>query len=398
MNEKYKTELMWTLPLNGTFGKKAENLYNNTPVILDCGWNIPRSIVIPYEYYQMEGGNYYMLDDISEHFKDCEFVAIRSSSPDEDLGGRTPGLYHSEKVRHKDRNKAMSQLESVLRSYYNPQAFFRREKEGLPTRGMSLLVQEWLPTKFCGSFSDIGETAVLLFADATNGIEAMLKPSRRKLFVNSKGEIDMNSHYITTYDQQWAKGLRRITNQLPSLGEKGWELEFSVTDEKEYILQTTPIKKQPRFEVISTDNNIFDSREVIGTGTFKTNGILYLPYGGNFDMNNFDKKNKDYCLVVSGGCISKAPNNEFNPLTNASNARALIYVNPLGYFSGLGSFAAHTEAYIRDLEGCGLVGKFTNKFKKIMSGKERDTKPLFLKTNLLIQTDEIEQKANMEIV
>jgi hypothetical protein len=403
MREEYRIEAMWTLPVRGTLGRKAENLYRNTGAILGCGWNVPRSMVIPYEYYQMEGGIYYMCDDIAETFRDCKFVAVRSNSPDEDLGERTPGLYKSVKINphatdREERNEAINDLGRVVSSYNCKEAVKRRKRLGLGERGMSLLVQEWLPTAFCGSFSDIGETAVLLFTDTTQGIEAMLRPSNRKLFVDQQGDIVMNSHYITTYDQKWAKDLRRITNRLPSLDERGWELEFVITNGKNYVLQTTPIKKQPRFEVVATEHNIFESREVIGTGSFRTKGMLYLPYGKGFDMRSFNRRNRDYCLVVSGGCISKAPTNKFSPLGDASNARALFYVSPTGAFSGEGSFAAHAESFIRNNGCCGLVGRFTNYLKTKMSGKEEDFTPLFLDIALLIQADEIEQKTNVEIV
>jgi len=398
MNESYIAEGMWTIPLKGTFGKKAENLFKNTDTILKCGWNVPHSMIIPYEYYNREGGIFYMLDDISEHFRDCEFVAVRSSSPDEDLGERTPGLYRSEKIKHQDRKKALNQLEKVLSSYYRPQAVQRREKNSLEYKGMSLLVQEWIPAAFSGSFSDIGETAVLVFTDPTKGIESMLKPSKMKFFVDLNGKITMNSHYITTYDQEWAMGLRNITNNLPSLKEKGWELEFVINERGKYILQTTPIKKQLRFEVQETENNIFYNKEVIGTGIFRTKGILYLPTTDEFDMNLFDASNKNYCLVTNYVMTSsKSSEMGLNPLTKANNAKAFFCVSPEGRFQGLNSFAAHVEAFVRDGGCCALAGRFTNEFKDTMSGQIGDI-PAFLHTNLLIQADEIEQKANVEII
>jgi hypothetical protein len=399
MNEQYRQDQMWTLPVRGTLGRKAENLYRNTQTILRCGWEVPKSMVIPFEYYQKKGGIYYMLDDITACFPDSEFVAVRSNASNEDDGIRIPGLYLSKKVAIQDRHNAINDISLVLSSYESDFARRKRREKGLPRGHMSLLVQEWIPTAFSGCFSDLGEIGILRFTDPTRETEAMNTPSvRQKLFIDNQGNIKMNIHHITTYDQEWAKSLRNLTNKLPNLNERGWELEFVTVDGGKYILQTTPIKKQPGFEVKETEENIFHSREVIGSGEFRTNGILYLPYGESFDLAKFDRRNKDYCLVVSGGCISKATTNKFNPLHLASNARALLYVSPEGIFSGLGSFAAHAETFIREGERCGLVGMFLNDFRIKMSGKDNDYEPLFLDTKLLIQTDEVEQKANVEMV
>jgi hypothetical protein len=390
---------MWTLPVSGTLGKKAENLYRNTQTILDCGWKVPRSMVIPFEYYSREGGIYYMLDDITACFPNSEFVAVRSNAPDEDGEERTPGLYVSKKVAIHKRHSACDDLGKVLGSYESSIAEKRRKRKGVQNTGMCLLVQEWIPAAFSGCFSDIGEIGILRFTNPTYGTESMIKPSvRDKLFVNSSGEIVPNTHYFTTYDQTWAKNLRRLVSSLPNLGKKGWELEFVISEQGEYILQTTPIKRQPRFEVRKTRNNIFECREVIGSGMFETNGILYLPTG-EFDMPSFDRAHRDYCLVICGNVITRSSHRGFpDPTNEASNARVLMYVNPDGRFIGLEGFAAHAETFIRESDRCGLVGKFINSFRHEMSGKLDDFKPLFLDTKLLIQADEIEQEANVEII
>jgi hypothetical protein len=403
MKEKYRTEAMWTLPVRGTLGRKAENLYRNTATILNRGWRIPRSMVIPYQYYSMQGGIYYMMDDIAETFRDCAFVAVRSNSPDEDVGERNPGLYLSKKINphaidREERNDAINDLGSVIGSYNSGEAIRKRKRSGLKERGMSLLVQEWLPTAFCGSFSDLGEIGYLVFTDPTQGIESMIKPSRNKILVDINGEITMNTHYLITYDQEWARELRGLTNTLPNLGRKGWELEFVITEGGKYILQTTPVKKQQKFEVKETKSNIFHNRDVIGSGEFRTNGILYLPTTG-FDMQSFDERHKDYCLVVCPHLLtSKASQMEINPLRKANNFRALFCVSPSGSFESVHSFASHVETAIREGECCGLVGRFTNKFQETMSGNITDIHPLFLDTKLLIQADETEQKANVEII
>jgi hypothetical protein len=399
MSDEYKTEDTWTIPVRGTFGSKAENLYKNTETILNGRWKISRSMVIPHEYYSLQGGIYYMLDDISKCFDNSEFVAIRSSSPDEDLGERTPGLYVSEKVRHHYRREAIDQLQRVLGSYHSNAAKRRREEKGIAETGMSLLVQEWINSECSGSFSDLGDSAILTYTDPNAGIESMIKPSLKKMVSDFNGKNNISIDYSNDYDKIWIKRFRELTNSLPQDKDRGWELEFVISKQGSYIMQTTPIKKQPKFEVKETKNNIFHNRDVIGSGIFRTNGILYLPINHELNMKEFDNNNKDYCLVVAEGVLTSASTRTTrNPLLDATNAKVLISVSPSGLFSGLDSFAAHAQTYIREKQRCGLVGRFTNEFKESMSGDFVNSKLLYLDTKLLIQADEVEQKANVEII
>jgi len=405
MQERYTKEQMWTIPTQGTWGKKAENLYKNTQTILGCGFEVPHSLVIPFEYFQnTQGPGYWILDDIQKEFPDCEFVAVRSNSPDEDLGERTPGLYTSAKLPHHNRRDCYESLERVLGSYFSREAKERRKKLGLEEKGMSLLVQEWVPALNSGCFSYLGYGGVLMYTNPTKGIESMIKPSLRKLTTDKEGKIKAPKEGWTTDEEAFTRRLMRLINHLPQVANLGWELEF-VRDlnMREYILQTTPIKKQERFQVTKR-RNIFQSSDVIGTGLFRTNGILYLPSGfisgiHELHLEEFDSAHKDYCLVTNRGTvITGARTCGINPLPKIHNAKSLLCVSPSGYFESVHSFASHVATEIREREMCALSGKFTGKLANQMSGADSDNNCFYLETKLLIQADEIEQEANVEVV
>jgi len=95
MKHEFKQEGNWILPVEGTLGNKAKNLYENREMIDMLDFKMPRSLVIPYEYMRFEGAFYYMIDWMQEHFPGHKKVVVRSNAPDEDVGYREPGKYVS---------------------------------------------------------------------------------------------------------------------------------------------------------------------------------------------------------------------------------------------------------------------------------------------------------------
>ena len=172
MNPKFKEKGNWILPEEGTLGDKAKNLLDNTPVIEAQGLKVPRSLVIPWEYANT-ADVYTILDWISQYFPDTPKVAVRSDTPDEDFGGRTPGLYVSKAIIHGNRRECYDPIGKVLASYNQPNARQRREQLGLEEKAMGLLVQEFVKGSYAGFFSDIGDLGIFGLVDPENEMNAM---------------------------------------------------------------------------------------------------------------------------------------------------------------------------------------------------------------------------------
>ena len=82
------------LPEEGTLGNKAQNLLNNTPAIKGQGLNIPRSLVIPFEYFKSVGDPYdFILAQVDKYFPNWKRTVVRSSAPEEDIDFRFPGQF-----------------------------------------------------------------------------------------------------------------------------------------------------------------------------------------------------------------------------------------------------------------------------------------------------------------
>ena len=397
----------WILPTRGTLGNKAQNLLENQQIIEAHDFKIPRSLVIPYEFLDVEGPIFVVLDIINKYFPDCPKVAVRSNAPDEDLGSRTPGLYASAEVWHQERgrpgnpNLSYFPLEKVMFSYYSEKARSRRERLGIEEEGMCLLVQEPIQASYSGCFSDIGELAVLTLTDPKEGLNAMQRPSLRKHRVDSQGNITGPGEH-TTYESSLAERFRKLADALPEIGDKGWEIEFVGNEDGFYVVQTTPIAKKEKFEVKETENNIFRYRSVLGTGEIITDGVLYIPLTPNLEeLLQFDKTHSNYCLATVHSNVTKSM---FNPqdsvLNYLFNASVILDIDDLG---GVKPFAVHVEQYMREGR-IALLGMFTNELADILVRGEdyamdynRLRGSIYSPTKLIVKADEIEQKANVEL-
>jgi len=406
----------WILPKSGTLGKKAENLLSNSATIestKDWGFRLPTpSLVIPYEYYRdIEGPCYTILDWINHFFKDIKEVGVSSNSPDEDFGKRRPGQYVSAKIEHLDRPNSTFEIDNVLNSYYSESARLRRQKLRLSEQGMSLLVRPFVKGMQTGSFSNFGDICLITHTDPYYEMDAMQKPSLGKTWVDNKGDILDEHSRATTWNVMITDRLFRLSASLPQIPNKGWEIEYVIKAQEGseiplfYVMQTTPIERQPRFAVKPTDRNIFDAKEVIGFGEYKTNGILYLPL--NFyppQIATFDERNKDYCLVTQHGNISTTDSNKRgNILLQTNNAKVVLDVdNSRAYKRG--GFSAHITQRFRE-EGSALAGLFTNELKEtllsqmdyIFRANRKLQGPIYSPIGLRTCADEYEQKATVEM-
>ena len=133
----------WILPIKGNLGNKAKNLLENSQIIKECDFKIPRSLVIPYEYLQTsKNPEEFTLRQIDKYFPDWKKILVRSNAPDEDLNFRVPGLYISEYIYYKDREYALVLINDVIESYNNHKPKLIRKQLGLEERAMCILAQE----------------------------------------------------------------------------------------------------------------------------------------------------------------------------------------------------------------------------------------------------------------
>jgi len=383
----------WTLPTWGTEGTKSKRLRDNQEIILVNGDLVHNSLVIPYEYYQgVKGPIHYILDLIEEHFPESIFVALRSNSPDEDFSTRTPGLFRSEPLYIKDRNDCYNPVKKVVNSYQTNKAESHRKKHGLQEKGMSLLVQDATQTTIsCGCFSDIGELGILTFTNPENWLEAMQRPSLKKLRVDLEGRIVTGKS--STYDEMIAQRYRRLASALPEIPKKGWEIEFVETEKGFYVVQTTPIEKKERFKVQDKDNSVFNTHEVLGTGEFNADGVVYAPPIYNARrLVEFDKDHKDYCLVTDHIGISRTkPDGEKislqNILSYALNAKIILDLD-----NSHRILAPHVEQYMRECR-VACSGTFRHPFNNQIpefSGLQ------YSPSRIRVQADEVEQESCVE--
>lgn len=327
----------WILPTEGTMGNKSTNLHANTAAIESAGGKVPRSLAIPYEFLQDSGAYQFMLEQIDRYFPGWKRVFLRSDAPDEDTGYRFPGLYETETLWHNDKNLSYYLFERVIKSYHSRQAQVRRRHFGFKEQGMGILVQPEisntgnLDADYAGSFSDIGELALLTLNDPKYGERAMISPPQARIWVDGS-------------ESGLAGSLRKIADSLPKLSGKGWELEFVKNKEGLYIVQTTPILKHERIDIPENSESMFYAKEAIGTGRIVANGILLLLNNyGREDMSDFNKEHGNYCVIGHHRLFLKG--GEF--LHSFFNASIIIDLYDPGYEAG-NPLSAHMRQYMRE--------------------------------------------------
>ncbi len=389
MFEDFKEEELWIIPPGGIQGTKAKNLYENTPIILEQGFTIPQSLVIPHEM-DLEDA----LEVIRYFFIGDKHVAIRSNADDED--GRTPGLYVSRKANPKDRADLRQKVMEVDESYNSPHAIDRRERLGIPSTGMHKTIQSFIPSPYSGSFSDLGEVGALTFTNSEYGLEAMTRPRMDKLWVDLEGKIVSNRTGIGTFTSNIAWELRELSNALSSRGGERWEEEFLYNPKERVIVQTTPTKGQPIINVKKTNDNIYDAIEVVGSGIFKTDTIVYNSLGKINEQINFDKKNKDYCLITNNSSISSL-SPEDNILNYIHNASVVLILEDHSY-QRLNPFSTHVESYIRGGERSVILGSLSPPYNQQFTKGYSSSQVPIMNIALEIQANEVKQKANVRIL
>ena len=433
----------WVLPTQGTLGNKAQNLLDNTPVIKKHGLLVPRSLVIPFEYLQaVDDRPQFVLEQVDRYFPGWELVIARSNAPDEDLKSRFPGIYKSQAFfnttdRHPDADNIIQaeSINEVLNSYNKHSARLRRERLGLEHLGMCLLLQELVEgTTHEGSFSDIGELALLTLTNSTKGSGGMsyeelmsYEEELRKEWVDSKGRIKGNwIHNLRGYvhlnlreEDRLARKLRNLTNALPYTKGKGWEIEFAGNKEGTYVVQTTPVGKREPICVPDNQATIFDTETVLGTGKVTTDGILYAPSNPSTDeLVRFDVDHAGYCLLTEPDNLGKMG---FKTRKGKGSHILEYLLNPLAILNlkkiseqesgargeAYYQFGPHIETHMREGK-VALAGEFQNELGdmlyaaiKTYSVKDEDqwvTPLLHSPTTLVLTANERSQRGSVAVV
>ena len=153
-----------------------------------------------------------------------------------------------------------------------------------------------------------------------------------------------------------------------------------------------------------TEDNIFYARNVLGSGEFNTEGILYTKNLPNLDVVKwFDKTHKNYALATTHQNLCLARSNvNYRILNKVDNAQVIFLISD--GLEGLNPFAAHVETYIREGERTVLQGEFTNKWKKVLLGGNKlnslsdpSKRILYSHSRLNVQVDEAERRYNVRL-
>ena len=405
MSNRFREDGNWILPVTGTRGNKAQNLYDHTKIIQSNGFKVPRSLIIPFEYLTEEDPTKFVLETIDRYFPGWMRILVRSNSPDEDAGLRFPGLYTSEHLWHTDRFYAGYLLGKVTDAYTNSAAALRRRQLGLPDLGMCLLIMEPVTNTpgdfdadYSGCFSDIGGLAVLTFTNPKIGLEAMISKPIKRLRVASDG------HPIDSYtpqEQEFSYRLRGLADKMPVTEGKGWEFEFVSNRDGTYIVQTTPIIKRGRIQLPPGIDNIFDVESIVGTGEFLTDGIVYAPLcPDKEEFIKFDRHHVNYCLITRPENLTLSEGGCYNILRFLLNPSVIMsakydYINAH-------EFPQHVQQYMREgriaMNGVFKNPDFLNVNLKVGSWTGREAERsrisglIYSPTKLLVVGDEFTQK------
>lgn len=359
----------WVMPVEGTLGNKAQNLFVNRDAAKAAGFKRPEAVVMPWEYLKAAPNPAdFVLSVIDQWLPNWRRVYLRSNAPDEDNGQRIPGLYSTETIWHNDRDYAPELVTRVIESYDTVWARRSRKIRGVPETGMGLLLERAIsekPADCVGTYTQGYGWAKLLFVDPKEGHQAMTKPPLKECFVTN-GKIErpcaipeekpatlkegitraefIRRAYAMT-EERIARQLDDLVVHLPKQEGKGWEIEFLAWLSDSYVAQITPVVSRSPITVPDLES-AFLVKEVVGTGDYTLDGILTLPIGKASRLNEFDASHKNYTVLTPFMAVSGSDGRRAMTLLSLLNARAFVLMKtPFGFHEPL---AAHVKQYLRN--------------------------------------------------
>lgn len=376
----------WILPVEGTLGNKAYNLFANREAIAAAGFRRPEAVAVPWEYLKaVPNPTHFVLSVIDQWLPDWRRVYARSNAPDEDADRRIPGLYSTEHIWHKDRAYVGTLVEKVLDSYRTVVARRSRKMRGVPESGMGLLLERAVSdteADYAGSYTECGGLQKLLFAWPDQMHRAMTFPPKKSYRVIN-GRIEAGH---TSEEGEIARRLNDLAARLPRIDGKGWEIEFLVHKREMYAAQLTPVIKHPQVIVPDGVQSIYEVSKVVGTGDYVLNGILWNPLSDmarTTDLpafEKFDAEHKDYAVLTQEIAIADIERTHGQLFMFLLNARAFLIIDKKPFSSPL---AAHVEQYLRN----------TGVALEIGNHLDLPLEPAYSPTKLRVIADEASGKA-----
>lgn len=374
----------WILPIDGTLGNKAQNLFANREAIAAAGFRRPEAVVVPWEYLrQVFKPEQFVLSITDEWLPGWSRVYVRSNAPDEDADRRIPGLYSTEHIWHKDRAYVGTLVERVIGSYRTVVARRSRKMRGVPESGMGILLERAVSdteADYAGSYTECGGSSELLFAWPDQLHKAMTFPPKKSYrVINGRIEADHTSE-----EGKIAARLTDLAARLPRIEGKGWEIEFVVHKGEIYAAQVTPSIKHHPIVVPQGVQSFFEVGQVVGTGNYSLDGILHMPpfpnERGIRALEKFDSKQANYAVLTKEVAISSVNRDSSQLFMWLLNAHAFLITNMQGAAHPL---VAHTRQYLRN----------TGVALEVKGSWDVPFGPFYSPTKLRVIADEASEKA-----
>ncbi|MBI3036472.1 hypothetical protein HYY73_01775 [Candidatus Woesearchaeota archaeon] len=339
----------WILPVEGTLGNKAQNLFANREAIAAAGFRRPEAVVVPWEYLKAAPDpSSFVLSVIDTWLSGWQRVYVRSNAPDEDTDRRIPGLYSTEHIWNEDRAYAETLVERVLDSYGTVVARRSRKMRGVQESEMGLLLERAVSdanVDYAGSYTEFGDSSKVLFA-WPEYMHLTMTRSPMKSYSVTDGRIQADH---TPEEGEIARRLDDLVTRLVHIEGKGWEIEFLVHKGEMYAAQVTPVIMHPQLIMPNGVQSVFEVGQVVGTGDYSLDGVLWtspFPGEGHIQaLEKFDSEHANYAVITEKLAINSTNRAGGQLFMSLLNARAFLITN---IWRGSSSLASHVEQYLRN--------------------------------------------------
>jgi len=258
-----KTKILYkSLPLESEIGGKARNLL----ILKKEGFNVPDFIVISHNDIKKIGleETTKLITYKTQHLK--RDLILRSSATGEDSSENSfAGIFES--VRLKDCSNIEQGLKKLLSSLNSKKlSFYIKSKKIKEKPKLSIIVQEFVEGDVSGvMFSSTiknGKKGVLINSNLGGASSIVEGKDSDSFFLDERGVIvektKQGKNYSLTETQ--IKSLMLLAKRIEDIFGRPQDIEFTIEDNKIYLLQSRPITKEISKEILVWDNsNIAES-------------------------------------------------------------------------------------------------------------------------------------------
>ena len=250
------------LPSEKEIGGKARNLL----ILKENGFNIPKFFIIPYvDFKNIELQE--IVKNIIHKTQDFEkdFI-LRSSATGEDSSENSfAGIFES--IRIKDKYNLNKGLKNILRSLDSEKlSFYIKSKKIKEKPRLSIIIQEFIEGDVSGViFSSTikdGKRGILINSNFGGASSIVDGKDNDSFFLDESGniieKIKNGDKYSLT--QNKIMSLLELAKKIENIFGRSQDIEFTIKNNKIYLLQSRPITKEISEELFIWDNsNIAES-------------------------------------------------------------------------------------------------------------------------------------------